>query len=215
MVDTIPAVTTTSPPAPTTTPATTSPTTSLPPTTTSTSTTSTTALSATTSPTTTAAPTPTTVPENLALLPDDIEIQDEPEAGVLDLTDLENVAPDEVLLVVKIKDQELAENVASVLSGDVTLEQITDVISSDNFDSLDPGVKQAIAIELSDESKEVKDAFEEEVNIFEGGFDDYVPQDSRVDVGTRRVITAVTTIAVVIPAASSGSSGSSSRGGRK
>jgi hypothetical protein len=193
----------------------------LPPTTTSSSTTTSTVLPATTSPTTTVAPTPTTVPENLALLPDDVVIQTEPEEGVLDIEDLKNVEPDEVLLISKIEDQELAEDVAHVLDGEVSVEEITEIVQSENFETLDDGVKQAIAKELSDESKEIKETFEEEVNIFEGGFDDYVPQDSLVDVGTRRVITAVTTIAVVIPTSGGGSAGgvskskSSSRGGRK
>lgn len=167
----------------------------------------------TTSPTTTVPPTPTTVPkpENLALIPDDVVIQEEPEEGVLDLADLENVDADEVLLITKIEDQALAEDVAEILDGDVSVDDIVEAVSSDNFEQLDSGVKYAIAEELSDEPKEVKEAFEEEVNIFEGGFDNYVPQDSKVDVGTRRVVTAVTTIAVVIPAASSGASGSSGK----
>lgn len=157
----------------------------------------------------------------MALLPDGVFIQAEPEEGVLDVEDLKNVEPDEVLLISKIENQELAEDVAHVLDGEVSVEEITEVVQSENFDDLDDGVKKAIAEELSDESKEVKETFEEEVNIFEGGFDDYVPQDSRVDVGTRRVITAVTAVAVVIPASSGGSAGgsskskSSSRGGRK
>ena len=166
-------------------------------------------------------------PDNLALVPDDVVIQEEEEEGVLDITDLENVDADEVLLITKIVDQVLAEDVAEVLDGEVTVEELDKLLADDNFDTLDSGVKKAIAIELSDESEEIKQEFEGQVNIFEGDFDDYVPDGSTVDVGTRRVVTAVTTIAVVAPAASRSSGGgggggpggkgssSSKRGGRK
>lgn len=98
----------------------------------------------TTSSTTTVAPTPTTVPKpaNLALLPEDVVIQEEEEEGVLDITDLENVDADEVLLITKIVDQVLAEDVAEVLDGEVTVEELDKLLADDNFDTLDSGVKK-------------------------------------------------------------------------
>ena len=47
---------------------------------------------------------------------------------------------------------------------------------------------------------EVKDEFEESVNIFEGGFDDYVAEDSTITVEERRVVVAATTVSAVAAA---------------
>ena len=47
---------------------------------------------------------------------------------------------------------------------------------------------------------EVKDEFESEVNIFEGGFDDYVAEDSTITVEERRVVVAATTVSAVAAA---------------
>ena len=44
---------------------------------------------------------------------------------------------------------------------------------------------------------EVKDEFEESVNIFDGGFDDYVAEDSTITVEERRVVVAATTVSAV------------------
>jgi hypothetical protein len=38
----------------------------------------------------------------------------------------------------------------------------------------------------------VREAFEEEVDVFKAGFDDYVPLGSNIPVGTRRTLIAIT-----------------------
>jgi len=89
-----------------------------------------------------------------------------------------------------------------VASEEVTVEDVQQLVSNDNFDEIPPEAKEAIAIALSDQSNEVKDEFEAEVNVFEGGFDEYVPADSTVPVKTRRVLVVATTAAFVLPAPS-------------
>ena len=80
----------------------------------------------------------------------------------------------------------------------------------------------AISLALVDASTEVKEAFEEELNIFEGVFDIYVPTDSAINVGVRRTFVAVAAIATTLTTAagaaplsggSSGGSGGSPAGG--
>jgi hypothetical protein len=90
-----------------------------------------------------------------------------------------------------------------VASEEVTVEDVQELVSNENFDEIPPEAKEAIAVALSDQSVEVKETFEEEVNIFEGGFDEYVPADSTVPVKTRRVLVVATTAAFVLPSPSS------------
>ena len=80
----------------------------------------------------------------------------------------------------------------------------------------------AISQALVDAPTEVKEAFEEELNIFEGVFDIYVPTDSGINVGVRRTFVAVTAIATTLTTTagaaplsggSSGGSGGSPAGG--
>jgi hypothetical protein len=52
--------------------------------------------------------------------------------------------------------------------------------------------KAQLVEQLNDAPVELKRQFEKTVNVFGGGFDDYVPADQRVPVGTRRTLIAVT-----------------------
>ena len=56
------------------------------------------------------------------------------------------------------------------------------------------------SVNATDEEKEV---FENQVNIFDGSFDDYVPSGSKISVGERRTIVAASTILVTLPAPTS------------
>jgi len=62
---------------------------------------------------------------------------------------------------------------------------------------------------LTDAPEEIKEAFEEEINIYEEGFDEYVPNGSNIDVGARRTIIATTTVlsTLTTAAAATGASG--------
>jgi predicted regulator of amino acid metabolism with ACT domain len=50
---------------------------------------------------------------------------------------------------------------------------------------------EAIVEAVQDAPAEVRQAFEQEINIFAEGFDEYVPLGSTVPVGTRRTLIAV------------------------
>ena len=47
---------------------------------------------------------------------------------------------------------------------------------------------------------EVKEEFEEEVNIFDGGFEDYQAEDSTITVQERRVVVTASTVSAVAAA---------------
>lgn len=68
-----------------------------------------------------------------------------------------------------------------------------------NLDTLTTEQLDQIAQVVSQAPKEVKEKFEEEVNIFGGGLDGYVPVDSNVTVGQRRVLVAIGAVLTAAP----------------
>ena len=158
------------------------PSTTLPPPSTSTSTTSTTtSLSPETSTSTTSiavsppetdAPAPdSTEPSDTIPEPDEVEL--EPEAAVALATDPEALA------------EATAEEAAAIF----------DAIEPENLTAQEAA---AIIDAVQDAPDEVRNAFQEEINIYSGTFDEYVPLGSVIDVGQRRsLIAAMTTVTVV------------------
>jgi hypothetical protein len=71
-----------------------------------------------------------------------------------------------------------------------------------------------IAEALADAGTDVKESFEEEINVFAGVFDTYVALGSNIDVGDRRTVIAVgAAVAIVGAVAAVGGSGGGSGGG--
>lgn len=144
------------------------PVTTLPPTTTTSTTT--TSLAPTTTVTTS---TPPTVPPTTTTLPPSVN-PPPPNANPAELVAyLDTVTP---------------EALATLNTEEIT--QLVDDIA--NADLTDAQAEQ-IAQALTDAPAEVKQAFQEAVNVFGGQFDSYVPTGSTVPVGTRRTLIAVTT----------------------
>jgi hypothetical protein len=122
----------------------------------------------------------------------------------------------EEAIIEAIEDEVLAEAVEEVFTGEADVETVVALVSSDDFEDLDEETLEAVSIALSEADDEVKEEFEAEVNVFEGSFDEYVPEGSRVNVEDRRVLVAVTATTTVVAAASpaaSGGSGGSGGGG--
>jgi hypothetical protein len=65
---------------------------------------------------------------------------------------------------------------------------------------LTPEQAQQIAEALSTAPDEVKQQFEETINVFDGQFDTYVPSGSTISVGARRAVVAVTAVTFMLPA---------------
>ena len=86
-----------------------------------------------------------------------------------------------------------------IAEDDVTVDQVEELITNDNFDTLEDSQIQAIAIALSDEDDEVKEVFEENVDIFDGATDEYVASGSTVTVAERRIIIAATAVVMAVP----------------
>ena len=81
-------------------------------------------------------------------------------------------------------------------------EEITpEVIEELDYEELSDEQIEEVAEAIQDADDDVKEAFEQEVNIFAGATEQYIPAGSTVSVEDRRVIIAVQSAAVVTAAA--------------
>ena len=101
---------------------------------------------------------------------------------------------------------------------EIPIEQVAAVFAAIEPDQFTEEQKSELAAVLTDAPTEIKESFEEEIDIYGDGFDDYTPTGSNIDVGTRKTVLAAaaamaTSIAVGSGAASGGSSGGSTGGG--
>lgn len=115
------------------------------------------------------------------------------------------------------------EAAVELVTSPEVLEAITAEEATELFDSIDTEVlseeqKSEMSDVLSNADDSVKEAFEEEIDIYGDGFDTYVPQGSAVDVQTRRavlaagVVLSTSVIAAAPPSSPSGPSQPSSGG---
>jgi hypothetical protein len=89
---------------------------------------------------------------------------------------------------------------------DLPKDDLETLFSSVPFDKLSLEQEAALVETLTIAPTEVKETFEDMVDVYGEGLDDYVPVGSSIDVGTRRSIIAVTTV-LSTAAASLGPSG--------
>ena len=151
-------------------------------------------------------PTPTTL-----LFPDGTQppqaLSDEDFDAALD--DLDGALPDQITAIVDtLLESDLSTEQATQL---VTNVQVLTALSSDQATQVFAEIQEAQLTEAAAETiatalnnpdvpQEVKEAFEDEINIFgNDGFAGYVPVDSNVSVAVRRTIIAGTTVLVAMP----------------
>jgi hypothetical protein len=99
----------------------------------------------------------------------------------------------------------LSEDVLDVVS-EAQAEIIFDALV---VEELSPAEELLLVTVLSGQPDEIKDVFEDSVNVYSQGLDEYVPVGSFVDVGTRRALVAVSGMigavsGAIAPTASSG-----------
>lgn len=130
--------------------------------------------------------------ENFEIIEEDELLLEEPEYEDFEVDDLF---------------EEEAELLEEVLSDPEEIEDFFEDVLEDNEDFFEEAKEEELeelfetAPALFNEAPdEVKDEFEESVNIFDGGFDDYVAEDSTITVEERRVVVAATTVSAVVAA---------------
>jgi hypothetical protein len=82
------------------------------------------------------------------------------------------------------------------LTGEIAAQQL---LSTDISELSEEEVEELIAA-VQEAPVEIRAEFEATVDLFSGTFDDYVPLGSNIDVQTRRVIVAASTMLFVVPA---------------
>jgi hypothetical protein len=103
----------------------------------------------------------------------------------------------------EVEQEQKVEEIVTDLDNieDLSNEEVTELIESIAELELTDEQAQAIAEVLSSAPPEVKEEFEEEVNVFSGQFDNYIPNNSVVSVGTRRTLIATTASVAMVAAA--------------
>lgn len=128
-------------------------------------------------PTTETPPDTSNLPSDSLPAPDPTEPPDTPEPAVTD-----EITADEAT--------ELATNPEAL--AEVTPDQAADIFDAIVPDELTEAEAEAIVAAVQNAPTKIREAFETEINVFDGQFDTYVPLGSTVDVGTRRTVTAGT-----------------------
>jgi hypothetical protein len=75
---------------------------------------------------------------------------------------------------------------------EVSVEQATEVFAALDVDELDEEQVAALVVAVQNAPTEIREAFEEEVDIYKSGLDTYVPVGSKVPVSERRTLIAIT-----------------------
>jgi len=82
---------------------------------------------------------------------------------------------------------------------DITAEQASEVFAALPLDTLTDQQLDALVEAVQDAPTEVREAFEETINIFDGAVDSYVPIGSTVPISTRRLVIAAGAMLAAAP----------------
>jgi hypothetical protein len=138
------------------------------------------------------------------VLPDEVTEETIPveETPVEELSDEELITAIESIEEGMEVSEELAVAVAqsAEVVASLSSEEATAVFAAIEVDNLSVEEAQAIVEAVQDAPAEVRESFEEEINIFSPGFDNYVPLGSNIPVSTRRTLIAVAAGAAIAAA---------------
>ncbi len=122
-------------------------------------------------------------------------------------------------------DEPIEATVATAIILNESFDEVSTETAAAVFENIDAGSfseeqKDEISEALTEAPEEIKEVFEEEINIYGDGFDEYTPVGSVIDVGTRKTVvaavaalTATIAVAGASPAPSAPSGGSPSGSG--
>jgi hypothetical protein len=105
-----------------------------------------------------------------------------------------------VLLEAEITEEQAFELATTpTVIENATAEQAQDIFDAVSVEELTDAQAEALVNIVQDAPTEVREAFEEEINVFNGKTDTYVPLGSVIPVGQRRALIAITAVAMVAP----------------
>lgn len=131
-------------------------------------------------------------------------------ANVIESLTSGDLTQDEIEQIVEaLLDTEITEDQATDLATNaeiletVTADQATDIFDAIVISELTDEEAAKIIEAVQDAPPEVREAFEEEINVFDGTFDTYTPLGSAIPVSTRRTVTAaIAAIGITTPISS-------------
>lgn len=136
------------------------------------------------------------------------------------VANLDEATLEEVKAVVDaVLAQEVSQEQATVLAGSaevlavITQDQASQIFEALDLNALNENQLDAVIAAVQDAPTEVREAFETEINIFDGAADTYVPIGSAVPISSRRVVIAATGIVVAAAAGSAVQSHSARKNG--
>lgn len=118
-------------------------------------------------------------------------------------SDMSVVEPEDDQSTSEYTAEQVSEAINSITNNDpseITTEQVEILTSPEVFEQLTESQLEAVVETLSSASDEVKELFEESIDVFSGKVDNYVPLGSNISVGKRRVLNAVTATLFVMSA---------------
>jgi len=148
----------------------------------------------------------TTVPEEETVIPDNPTPEETNQLADELVSSIDELSDEEITnLVESIDVSELTEESISAVFSEEVLNELSDEQVTELIDAIVPSElsdEQASALSeaLTDAPDDVKEEFQEQINVFGGQFDTYVPTGSSVSVGARRVIVAATAVVFAMPA---------------
>jgi hypothetical protein len=124
----------------------------------------------------------------------------------IEIIDIEEVEPkvvDTEVPEIQNKNKEVlnTEEVLKIINEDLnnlSIEDIQEIFSSINIEDLSTEEIDQIVETLNKAEDEIKESFEKEVNVYAGGFDDYIPAGSAIDVGSRKTVIAAAALLATI-----------------
>jgi hypothetical protein len=175
--------------------------------------------------TTTVPPTTTLPPVTTTTPPVTTTTTTQPPQGIDEevtelLNNTEELSQEEIVSAIEniINDGVSSEEAASIATNSAILEAISaedakEIFQEISISELTAAQQDALVEALTNAPEDVKETFEQEIDIFGEGLDDYVPTGSQIDVEARRALIAVTTVLTTITTAPMPSGGSSAPSG--
>jgi hypothetical protein len=168
---------------------------------------------ATTIPESTDPPTTTVpeVPETDLVIPDNPtseemnQLADELVSSITELSDEEITNLVESIDVSELTEESISAVFSEEILNELSDDQVTELIDAIVPSELSDDQALALSEALTNAPDNVKQEFEQQVDVFGGKFDTYVPTGSAVSVGARRVLVAAAAASFAMPAPSSSS----------
>ena len=137
-------------------------------------------------------------------------IQTETDTQILELIDnLDESTPEEIIKAVDTfieagitSDTALALATSGELLASITAEQASEIFDALDITTLDASQAAQLVEAVQDAPVAVRESFEEQVNIFDGVIDSYVPIGSTVPISTRRLVIAAGALLSAVPVSS-------------